>query len=548
VPSALAAAALAIPAAAAARVEASNPLSAYAQARVAASEGALDRASAGFAAALAIEPDNEVVASQALTHAVTAGNWPLALRAARTLERGGHLLPDARFLLVADAFRARDWRLARRQIDAVEQEQLFAFAVPVLRAWLAHGSRDGDPLAFLQRASGSAAAEAYAAEHRPLLLLAAGRREGRAALLERAADAGPRGTRLRLAGAATLARRRDREQALALLEGDDAALAAARRLVERRRPLPGAVGTASEGVAELMVKLALDMHSEDLSPVAVSFARIATFLAPENSQAWLVTAELLAQEDRHEAAIGLLDNVAPDDPFAPVARDQRIRLLVEKDQGARALSEAQAAAGSDAASVADLVRFAQVLMDEDRPAEAAQVFARAIERRAATGEASYAVWSLWVFRGGAHDEADDWPQARAALQEAYRLAPDQPLVLNYLGYAQLERRENLVEAERLVREAHRLAPDNPAITDSLGWALFLKGDLAEAIALLEQAAEGGPADVEINEHLGDAYFTGGRRVEARFAWAAARIHAEGEDAARLDAKMQAGLTPQLAAR
>ena len=155
---------------------------------------------------------------------------------------------------------------------------------------------------------------------------------------------------------------------------------------------------------------------------------------------------------------------------------------------------------------------------------------------------------MWLFRGGAHDEAGDWPQAKAALETAYRLAPEQPLVLNYLGYAQLERRENMAEAERLVREAHRLAPDNPAITDSLGWALFLSGRTDEAIGLLEQAVEGAPGDVEINEHLGDAYFAAGRRVEARFAWAAARVYAEDEDAARLDAKMVAGLTPRLAAR
>jgi Flp pilus assembly protein TadD len=121
-------------------------------------------------------------------------------------------------------------------------------------------------------------------------------------------------------------------------------------------------------------------------------------------------------------------------------------------------------------------------------------------------------------------------------------------VLNYLGYAQLERRENLVEAERLVREAHRLAPDNAAITDSLGWALFLKGSLGEAIPLLEQAAQGEPADVEINEHLGDAYYAAGRRVDARYAWAAALVYAESEDATRLRAKIDRGLTHELAAR
>ncbi|HWT11860.1 MAG TPA: tetratricopeptide repeat protein, partial [Allosphingosinicella sp.] len=301
------------------------------------------------------------------------------------------------------------------------------------------------------------------------------------------------------------------------------------------------------GMAELMVRLALDMHAQDLAPVAASFARLSTYLAPESAQTWMIAAELLAQQERHEAAVALLGRVAGDDPLAGAARDQRIRLLMEADEDQRALGEARSAAEAEGASVADLVRYAEVLMDQDRPSDAARAFARALELRS-DEDASYSEWALWLFRGGAHDEADDWPQARAALEQAYRLAPDQPLVLNYLGYAQLERRENLVEAERLVREAHRLAPNNGAITDSLGWALFLKGDLPEAISLLERAAESEPADVEINEHLGDAYFTAGRRVEARFAWAAARVYAEGGDAARLDAKIRTGLTPQLAAR
>ena len=530
-----------------ARVEPGATLSHYAQARAAASNGALEQASAGYAAALAADPDNEVIAGQALTHAVTAGDWGLALRAARVLERRESMLPDARFLLVAEAFRSRDWRAAGRQIDAIEREQLFAFAVPVLRAWLAYGSGRGDPLSFLPEADAASAAAGYAAEQRPLLMIAMRRPEGARLLLENATEDNPRATRLRIAAAATLAGRGDREGALALLQGDDAPIVAARALVEARRPLRGGLGNASAGMAEVLVRIALDMHAQELTAVAASFARIATWAAPDNGQAWLIAAELFGQQDRRPAAVAMLANVPAADPYAGAARDQRIRLLVQAGEGARALSEAESQAAASDAGVADLVRLGDVLLEQDRPADAARASARALELRG-NAEGPFPEWALWLFRGGAHDQAEDWPQARNALEQAYRLAPDQPLVLNYLGYAQLERRENMVEAERLVREAHRLAPDNAAITDSLGWALFLKGELPEAIQLLEQAAEGEPADVEINEHLGDAYFTAGRRTEARFAWRAALVYADGDDATRLRTKIDTGLTPQLAAR
>ena len=94
------------------------------------------------------------------------------------------------------------------------------------------------------------------------------------------------------------------------------------------------------------------------------------------------------------------------------------------------------------------------------------------------------------------------------------------MVLNFLGYSQLERRENLAEAEKMIREANRLQPGDAAITDSLGWAHYVRGDVPRAIELLEQAARGQPADAAIAEHLGDAYYSAGRRFEARYAWRA----------------------------
>jgi tetratricopeptide (TPR) repeat protein len=385
----------------------------------------------------------------------------------------------------------------------------------------------------------------YVNEQRPFLLIAARRPEA----LEAArviGGVGLRTLRLRLAAAGALARRGQRTEAIAMLQGDDAATRAARRSLEAGRPLPGAVDDAPTGTAEVLQRIALDLNGQQLGAVAATFASLATWLAPDNGVGWMVAAELAGQQERRDAAIEMLGHVPAEDPFADMARDQRIRLLVANGGNKAALRFAQTAAGGAGATASDQVRLGEVLMAMDRPRDAAAAFGRAIEVRG--DDSAHPEWSLWLLAGGAHDEADDWPQARAALQRAYALAPAEPLVLNYLGYAQLERRENMEEAERLVREAHRLAPDNAAITDSLGWALFLRGRREEGLALLERAAEASPDDVEINEHLGDAYYQMGRRVEARFAWAAARVHAEGADRTRLEAKLDIGLTPALAAR
>lgn len=504
------------------------------------------QASARFTAALNAAPQNEIVAAQALRHAVIAGDWPLAVRAARITEARNAIQPDARFLLLADAVRNRDWVRARAQLDAIERDRLFAFAVPVLRAWVALGSGQGDPIAMLPAGGGvDQLTASYVNEQRPFLLIAARRPEA----LEAAqviGGAGLRALRLRLAAASALARRGQRSEAIAMLQADDVPTRTARAALEAGRPLPGAVDDARTGIAEVIQRIALDLNGQQVGAVAATFASLATWLAPDNGVGWMVAAELAGQEDRRDSAIEMLSHVPADDPFVDMARDQRIRLLVANGGNEAALRVAEAAAGAAAATAADQVRLGDVLMAMSRPRDAAAAFRRAIELRSA--DSAMPEWTLWLQAGGAYDQAEDWPQARSALQRAYELAPAEPLVLNYLGYAQLERRENMAEAERLVREAHRLAPDNAAITDSLGWALFLRGQRAEGLALLEQAAQASPADVEINEHLGDAYYVMGRRVEARFAWTAARVHAEGADRTRLDAKIDIGLTPELAAR
>src|SRR3546814_8293510 len=120
----------------------------------------------------------------------------------------------------------------------------------------------------------------------------------------------------------------------------------------------------------------------------------------------------------------------------------------------------------------------------------------------------------------------DWGRAGPYLRKAMELAPDQAVVLNYLGYALLDRNLNLDEAQRLIEKASALRPRDGAITESLAWVYFQRGDFLRAIALLEQAVQVAPDEPTINEHLGDAYWRIGRKYEARYSWRAARVGAE----------------------
>ena len=489
-----------------------------------------------------------MLAARALSQAIAAGDRPLALQAARTLDSAGKLAPDGRLLLVGEALRTKQWKEAGRQIERLEQDEVFSFMTPLLRAWLAQGSGKGDPLALLGATSGNALASTYAAEHRPLLLVARGKaKEGAAALQPLLADESIRSQRLRIAVAARLARSGSREEALKLLAGEAEALAEARRRIEAGNRLGGEIRMPAEGMAELLGRMALDLNGQEVPQLALSFARLATFLAPHSAEAWLITADLLAGQGRHEAALAALSKIASDDVFAATAADRRMTVLVEANRTDEALAEARQAAARGPSAIDNWTRLGDILGQAQKHAEAAAAYEKALELARSGVEAQHPLWALWLLRGSALVQSGDWPRGKAALEEARRLAPDQPVVLNFLGYSQLERRENLAEAEKMIGEASRLQPNDAAITDSLGWAHYVRGDVPRAIELLERAAQGQPADAAIAEHLGDAYYSAGRRYEARYAWRAALPYAEGAAAARLRTKIDTGLRPDLTA-
>ena len=127
-------------------------------------------------------------------------------------------------------------------------------------------------------------------------------------------------------------------------------------------------------------------------------------------------------------------------------------------------------------------------------------------------------WRTWFLRGTAHERAGRWSLAEQDLKQALALAPEEPEVLNYLGYTWVDRGERLAEALGMLERAVRLRPRSGAIVDSLGWAQYRLGNFAEAVQTLERAAELEPGDPTINDHLGDAYWRTGRKVEAHFQW------------------------------
>ncbi len=527
----------------------SSPLGSYMRARVADAAGNSVDAVPAYSAAMTASPGNELVALRAYREAIEAGNRPLAIRAVRQLQQTEALTADARLLVFIDALSTNDWKAARTALDKVEDQGGYDFLVPILRAWVGVAARDIDPMEILNRQSRGSLTSSYSGEHRALILLASGNQAEGIAAAKALGATDARMVPARLAAAAKSQATKDKEAAINLLGGNDPAIAAARAKVEANRPLGGVIDTPLRGTAALLARVAGDLMRDRVSPVALTLARLARFADPKSEQVALVEAGALDANRRDDEALAAYQKIPATSPFASEARDGQVSLLQRMDRGEEAIALASQSVAMANAALIDHVRLGEIYARLGRQAEAAAAFQKGIEFAERGDGKGTAPWGLWMLYGGALEQSGDWPKARGALKRAVELAPEQPAALNHLGYSMLERREDIVEATRLIKRASTLRPDDAAITDSLGWAYYLQGDLAKSIPILERAVAIDALEPTLSEHLGDAYWAAGRKVDARYAWTAALKQTEAEAGVkRLAKKVDFGLTAETAAR
>jgi Flp pilus assembly protein TadD len=269
------------------------------------------------------------------------------------------------------------------------------------------------------------------------------------------------------------------------------------------------------------------------------YLRLALRLDPKQDEAWVFLGDILAQADDQEAARAAYGHVPASSPDWMDARERMIASYQAQGDLDTALKMAQdlvktAPDDRDALIVeADLYRAAS------RFPEAVAVLDKLI-----AADPRSADWALYYTRGTSLDRAGRWPEAEKDLQTALNLRPDQPDVLNYLGYSWVNRGEKLPQAMAMLQKAYLAQPQSGEIADSLGWAYYNLGDFKQAVQRLERAVSLEPINPEINDHLGDAYWRAGRKTEAQYQWNKVLTLAPGAELkGAVQRKLGAGLAP-----
>ena len=492
-------------------------------------------------------PNDRRLLRRAFVLTLSAGQMDEAVVLARRIEKAGDKMSTAALLLGVEAVRQGQFAEARKRFKAMPRSGIAAYSAPLALAWTLFGLEKTDAaleaLVPLDQKSGFATIRDL---HAGLINDAANRTQ--------AAQTAYRGVTQTLADApirvvratgSLLERSGRTKEARALyrnflsknpqniivtreIERLDAGIAA--------KPL---VSTPAEGLAESLFDIARALPRERASDIVMIYARLAVYLRPDFELARLQLGELFDRQERYLKANALYRSV---DPASPYSWSSRLRVagnLVDLDKLDHAIDILNAMAKERPERTDALILLGGFLRAKERYLEAVSAYDRAAGR---LGALTARDWRFFYNRGIALERSDQWPRAEKNFLKALDLQPEQPYVLNYLGYSWVEKNLNIERARAMIERAVAQRQNDGYIIDSLGWVLYRLGDYQGSVKQLERAVRLRSRDPVINDHLGDAYWRVGRKLEARFQWRRALdFEPEDDQISKIENKLDKGL-------
>ncbi|HUC08998.1 MAG TPA: tetratricopeptide repeat protein [Stellaceae bacterium] len=526
---------------------AASPYGAYLAGRHAQEEGAFGVAASWYEQALRSDPQSAELISRTFQMEAEDGHFDKALPLAKqalTLDSSDAV---ADIVLMIDRMKAGDNAGALARAEALPDDGLHRYVSPLARGWtrMAMGNLPGAEAALdnLDKFDGFAPLEYF---QLGLLYDFAGNPVKAEDFYKKTLTAtGQLNWRLADAMANFYERHGRPDEAAAtyarfVKENPGSELAEA---VQSYKPtgIPAPlIRSASDGLAEAMFDLASVVNRPETIDLALLYDRSALELEPNLTVAQLLLADILTDQDKPEQSLAVLSQITPNSRYAWSAQLRAAANLEALGRIDEATAQLQAMAAKQPRWASAEIQLGDLLRGQKRFTEAADAYSEAIKRLKA--ENMPPRWTLYYSRGIAYERSNQWSLAEADLEHALELKPDQPLVLNYLGYSWIDRGEKLHRGLKMIEKAVELRPDDGYIVDSLGWAHYRLGDYASAVEYLEKALELVPEDPTINDHLGDAYWKSGRIIEARYQWRRAlQFKPDKEDVKPIEAKLDRGL-------
>jgi len=521
-----------------------NTTGAYLAGRIATYRYDLGAAAQYFSTVFDRNPSDLPLASNVLSLWVESGQVNRAESVADAIMAVDPGYEPARLVLATIAFADGEFARALVHVTAIAGDALAQAASQVLAAWAEFGRGNTDEaLAILDDPQSGL----FGAFHASLIADLDGRSDEAVALME-SVFAPQSSQRMTEAYIRQLARAGRRDDAIAIATSylgavpNHPTITPLLAELEAGGEIAPMIETPQQGAAELLYGIGSSLVAGDSLDTAVLYLQLAKHIGQNGDYGTLLLAQIFQSQRRHDEAVAAFDAIQTDSPLyavAAVSASISDQIRGETDAAAARLEPLVAAdpTAIDAAST-----LADIYRTQGRFEDAEEVLTGLID---SLDELIPEDWQLFFGRGIAYERTDRWELAEADFRQALALAPNQPDVLNYLGYSWVDRGENYVEAFEMIQAAVEQRPDSGHIVDSLGWAYYRLGNYELAASTLERASALVPYQPEVLDHLGDAYWRVGRRLEATYQWNHALFYnPEEELAAAIREKIENGL-PEL---
>jgi tetratricopeptide (TPR) repeat protein len=498
-----------------------------------------------FRDAAALEPNNPLVLDRAFVAYATDGNIDDAADTARQVVG---LEPDndmAKLVEATQAFKQRRYDAAVGILDKLDGSTFEGVTGSVLKAWALVGEgKVDDAFASLDKLA-NGGLEEFLVFHRAIMADVAGRQADAIKLITEAHDADPYTPDVVEAYARIHGNAGQFDKAIDAIVAFEAQGLEHPVITEVQKALaarqhPGLFAAdVQAGAAEMFHSVGVAFARDGTADISMVLMRLGGYLDPKDEGIQLVIGQLYDNADQHEIANAIYDSIPAASPLKPMAVVRVANNLADMGHKDEAISRLNAIIAANPSDIDAISVLGDLQRDQKQYKDAAATYTRAL---AITGGQTPGDWRFYYVRGIAYERSNEFPLAEKDFLKALDLNPNQPQVLNYLGYSWVDKGMNLTRALGMIQKAVQASPNDGYIIDSLGWAYYRMGRYADAVTQLEQAATLRPNDPEINDHLGDAYWQVGRKLEAHFQWNVAySMDTEGDVKARVAPKLKGGL-------
>jgi tetratricopeptide (TPR) repeat protein len=519
----------------------------YLAARHASVERDATAASAFYRAALRSDPKNNELLDRAFIAALADGDIEAAVKLADrilTIDKNNRV---ARLVAGVRSLKQKNYAVAQQNINQSIRGPITDLVATLLSGWASYGAGNTQAaIASIDKLTGPEWYPIFKDLHTGMILELANKQKEAGIRFERAYKLDDSALRVSDAYARWLSRNKDAAAATAIYEGFDKKLARHPLVVEGIREtkagkkLSPLAENPQQGAAEALYGIGASLTRRGGEDLALVYLQLALYLNPNHSLALLSLADLYETVKKPQMAIKIYERVPANSPLKRNAQIQLATDLDAVDRTEEGIAILNGVVADDPKDVEAIMALGNIERARKKFADCSQTYSKGIEAQASTTDKPN--WVLYYFRGICNERSKQWAKAEVDLKKALEMQPEQPHVLNYLGYSWIDQGINLDEAMKMIRRAVEQRPDDGYIVDSLGWAYYRIADYENAVKHLERAIDLKPEDPTINDHLGDAYWRVGRTLEAKFQWAHARdLKPEADELPKIEAKLRDGL-------